>query len=308
MDVELITNILFATIRTGTPLVLIALGEMVCEKSGVLNLGQEGMVLMGAVLGFIAASVTGHTGLGLLAAMGAGMLMSLLFGVLAISLVSNQVATGLALTIFGTGLSAFLGADYVGFAIAGIGAWELPGLSELPVIGKVLFSHDPVVYLSWLIFGGVWWCFRRARLGLKIRAVGENPEAANAIGLPVHRLRYAAVLFGGAMAGLAGGYLSLAYTPLWTEGMSAGRGWIALALVVFASWKAVRVLWGAYLFGAASILHLVLQGLGFEVSPNLLAMLPYVATILVLVILANDSLKAKLASPLALGRPYRPQH
>ncbi len=308
MDLELITNILFATIRTGTPLVLIALGEMVCEKSGVLNLGQEGMVLMGAVLGFIAASVTGHSGLGLLAAMGAGMLMSLLFGVLAISLVSNQVATGLALTIFGTGLSAFLGADYVGFAIEGIAAWELPGLSSVPVIGKVLFSHDPVVYLSWAIFLAVWWCFRRGRIGLMIRAVGENPEAANAIGLPVFTLRYAAVLFGGAMAGLAGGYLSLAYTPLWTEGMSAGRGWIALALVVFASWKATRILWGAYLFGAASILHLVLQGFGMEISPNLLAMLPYVATILVLVILANDAMKAKLASPLALGRPYRPQH
>ncbi len=307
MDIELLTNILFATIRTGTPLVLIALGEMVCEKSGVLNLGQEGMVLMGAVLGFIVASVTGYNGLGLLAAMGAGMAMSLLFGFLAISLVSNQVATGLALTIFGTGLSAFLGAGYVGFAIEGIAAWEIPLLSDIPMLGKILFSHDPLVYLSWFIFLAVYFCFKRTRLGLTIRSVGENPEAANAIGMSVFKVRYGAVLFGGAMAGLAGGYLSLAYTPLWTEGMSAGRGWIALALVVFASWKAERVLLGAYLFGAASIMHLVLQGLGFEASPNLLAMLPYVATIIVLVVLASDAVKTRLASPLALGQPYRPQ-
>lgn len=307
MDMDLVINILFATIRTGTPLVLIALGEMVCEKSGVLNLGQEGMVLMGAVVGFIAAVVTGHAGLGVIASMFAGMLMSMLFGFLAISLVSNQVATGLALTIFGTGLSAFLGASYVGMGIEGIAAWHVPLLSDIPVIGKIFFSHDPLVYLSWAIFGLVYWVFKRTRLGLTIRSVGENPEAANAIGMSVFKVRYGAVLFGGAMAGLAGGYLSLAYTPLWTEGMSAGRGWIALALVVFASWKADRILLGAYLFGAASIMHLVLQGLGFEASPNLLAMLPYAATIIVLVILANDSIKARLSTPLALGQPYRPQ-
>ncbi|ARU57726.1 MAG: ABC transporter permease [Pseudomonadales bacterium] len=307
MDFDLVVNILFATIRTGTPLILIALGEMVCEKSGVLNLGQEGMVLMGAVAGFMAAVVTGHPGLGVLAAMAAGMLMSLLFGFLAISLVTSQVATGLALTIFGTGLSAFLGASYVGVGIEGIGAWTVPLLSEIPVIGKILFSHDPLVYLSWALFGLVYFCFKSTRIGLIVRSVGENPEAANAIGMSVFKVRYGAVLFGGAMAGLAGGYLSLAYTPLWTEGMSAGRGWIALALVVFASWRAERVLLGAYLFGAASIMHLVLQGLGFEASPNLLAMLPYVATIVVLVVLANDAVKTRLNTPMALGKPYRPQ-
>jgi simple sugar transport system permease protein len=307
MDIDLITNILFATVRTGTPLILIALGEMVCEKSGVLNLGQEGMVLMGAVLGFIAAVVTGHAGLGVIAAIFAGMLMSALFGFLAISLVSNQVATGLALTIFGIGLSAFLGSSYVGMGLEGIAAWNIPLLSDIPVIGKILFSHDPLVYLSWIIFAVLFWVFKSSRIGLTIRAVGENPEAANATGISVMKVRYGAVLFGGAMAGLAGGYLSLAYTPMWSEGMSAGRGWIALALVVFASWKAERILLGAYLFGAASIMHLVLQGLGFEASPNLLAMLPYAATIIVLVVLANDAVKAKLSTPLALGQPYRPQ-
>jgi len=307
MDFDLIVNILFATIRTGTPLILIALGEMVAEKSGVLNLGQEGMVLIGAAAGFIAAVVTGNAGFGIVVAILAGMLVSLLFAVLAISMVTNQYATGLALTIFGIGLSAFIGADYVGMAIDGISPWEIPLLSDIPVIGKILFSHDPLVYLSWVIFGLLFWIFRSTRLGLTIRAVGENPEAANAIGIPVLKVRYGAVLFGGAMAGLAGAYLSLVYTPMWSEGMSAGRGWIALALVVFASWKAERILLGAYLFGAASIMHLVLQGLGFEASPNLLAMLPYVATIIVLVVIANDAMKAKLNTPLALGQPYRPQ-
>jgi ABC-type uncharacterized transport system permease subunit len=307
MDFELFTNILFATLRTGTPLILIALGEMVCEKSGVLNLGQEGMVLMGAALGFIAAVVTGHAGLGIIAAIIAGMMMSVLFAFLAVTLVSNQVATGLALTIFGTGLSGFLGAEYVGMAIDGIAPLPIPLLSDIPFIGKVLFSHDPLVYVSWIMFGLIFWCFRSTRLGLIIRAVGENPEAANAIGIPVMKVRYGAILFGGAMAGLAGAYLSLVYTPMWSEGMSAGRGWIALALVVFASWKAERILLGAYLFGAASIMHLVLQGLGFEASPNLLAMLPYGATIIVLVIIASDAAKAKLSTPLALGKPYRPQ-
>lgn len=307
MDFELFTNILFATLRTGTPLILIALGEMVCEKSGVLNLGQEGMVLMGAALGFIAAVVTGNAGLGIIAAILAGMMMSVLFAFLAVTLVSNQVATGLALTIFGTGLSGFLGAGYVGMAIDGISPFPIPFLSDIPFIGKVLFSHDPLVYLSWVMFALIFWCFRSTRLGLTIRAVGENPEAANAIGIPVMKVRYGAIMFGGAMAGLAGAYLSLVYTPMWSEGMSAGRGWIALALVVFASWKAERILLGAYLFGAASIMHLVLQGLGFEASPNLLAMLPYGATIIVLVIIASDAAKAKLSTPLALGKPYRPQ-
>ncbi|GGY36850.1 ABC transporter permease [Bacterioplanes sanyensis] len=306
MDIDLITNILYATIRTGTPLILIALGEMVCEKSGVLNLGQEGMLLVGAVIGFIAATVTGNLFIAVWFAIFAGMLMALLFGFLAISLASNQVATGLALTIFGTGLSAFLGSNYVGIGLDGMQPLAIPLLSDLPVIGKVLFQHDPLVYVALTLFALVFWLFKYSRLGLKIRAVGENPEAANAIGINVQLLRYAAVLFGGAMTGLAGAYLSLAYTPMWSEGMSAGRGWIALALVVFASWKAERILLGAYLFGFASILHLVLQGTRFEVPPNIMAMLPYVATIVVLVWLSSDAVKTRLSAPKSIGRPYRP--
>jgi len=307
VDIDLITNILYATVRTGTPLILVALGEMVAEKSGVLNLGQEGMMLMGAVVGFAAAVTTGNLFVAVLVAILAGMIMALLFGVLSISLVSNQVATGLALTIFGGGLSAFIGTSYVGMGIDGIQPMAIPLLSDIPVIGRIFFQQDPLVYLSFILFGLVYWVFKSTRLGLNIRAVGENPEAANAMGMNVHAIRYMCVLFGGAMAGLAGGYLSLAYTPLWSEGMTAGKGWIALALVVFASWKAERILLGAYLFGAASIMHLILQGTNFEVAPNLLAMLPYVATILVLIFLSNDQAKAKLNTPMSLGVPYRPQ-
>lgn len=306
MDIDLITNILFATFKTGTPLILIALGEMVCEKSGVLNLGQEGMLLVGAVVGFIAASVTGNYFLATFCAIFAGMGMAFLFGYLSITLASNQVATGLALTIFGGGLSAFLGTNYIGIGLEGIQVWSVPLLSDIPVIGKVLFQHDPLVYLTLALFALVFWVFRSTRLGLKIRAVGENPEAANAIGINVQQIRFMAVLFGGAMTGLAGAYLSLVYTPMWSDGMSAGRGWIALSLVVFASWKAERILLGAYLFGFASILHLVLQGTRFEVPPNIMAMLPYVATIIVLVWLSSDAIKTKMSAPRSIGQPYRP--
>ena len=308
MDFELFTNILFATLRTGTPLILIALGEMVCEKSGVLNLGQEGMVLMGAALGFIAAVVTGHAGLGIIAAILAGMMMSVLFAFLAVTLVSNQVATGLALTIFGTGLSGFLGAGYVGMAIDGIAPFTIPLLSDIPFIGKVLFSHDPLVYLSWVMFALIFWCFRSTRLGLTIRAVGENPEAANAIGIPVMKVRYGAILFGGAMAGLAGAYLSLVYTPMWSEGMSAGRGWIALALVVFASWKPWRVLLGAWLFGGVTFLQLYLQAAGLDVPVEYLSMSPYVITIVVLVIMSADKNKAAMNAPASLGKIFHATH
>ncbi|MDK2778345.1 MAG: ABC transporter permease [Pseudomonadota bacterium] len=306
MDIDLITNVLYATLKTGTPLILIALGEMVAEKSGVLNLGQEGMLLVGAAVGFIVASLTGNYFLAAFCAIFAGMMMSLVFGFLSITLAANQVATGLALTIFGAGLSAFLGNNYIGIGLEGIGIWEIPLLSDIPVIGKVLFQHDPLVYLTIILFAVVYWVFRSTRLGLKIRAVGENPEAANAIGIHVHQIRYMAVLFGGAMTGLAGAYLSLVYTPMWSDGMSAGRGWIALALVVFASWKAERILLGAYLFGFASIMHLVLQGTKFEVAPNIMAMLPYVATIIVLVWLSSDAIKTKMSAPKSIGQPYRP--
>ncbi|MBT00572.1 MAG: ABC transporter permease [Oceanospirillaceae bacterium] len=304
MDIDLLSNILYAMVRTGTPLLLVALGELVCEKSGVLNLGQEGMLLMGAVVGFIAALMSGSLLLGFLLAIAAGMIMSLLFGFIALGLNANQVATGLALTIFGTGLSAFIGAGFVGKPIDGLEPIALPLLSDIPLLGKMLFSQDLVVYLSFFLFAAVYWFFRSSRPGLVVKAVGENPHAANAIGLPVMRTRYLAVMFGGAMAGLAGGYLSIAYTPLWAENMSAGRGWIALALVVFASWKVERVLLGAWLFGLASILHLVFQGLGFSISPNLLATLPYAATVVVLVLLSRNQIRARLLAPMSLGKPF----
>lgn len=308
MDLDLLSNIFYAMVRTGTPLLLVALGELICEKSGVLNLGQEGMMLFGAVIGFIVALSTGNLWLGVLLAMAAGMLLSMLFAAVALGFNANQVATGLALTIFGVGLSTFVGAAWVGKPLAGFEPIAIPLLSEIPLIGRMLFAQDILVYLSFALFGLVAWVLLKSRIGLIIQAVGENPEAASAMGLPVLRVRTLAVLFGGAMAGLAGGYLSLAYTPMWAENMTAGRGWIALALVVFASWRVFRVLLGAYLFGLASIIHLVAQGIGLSIPSNLLAMLPYVATILVLVLLSRDAIKTRLLAPVSLGKPWQPGH
>jgi simple sugar transport system permease protein len=303
-DVNMLSNLLYAMVRTGTPLLLIALGEMVCEKSGVLNLGQEGMLLMGAVAGFIAALTSGSLIIGVLAAILVGILMSLLFGLIAINLNANQVATGLALTIFGIGLSAFVGSSYVGQPLKGFEPINMGELTDIPIIGKMLFGQDALVYLSFLLFLGVYWFFRWSRAGLVVKAVGENPHAAEAIGLPVIKTRYLAVMFGGGMAGLAGAYLSLAYTPMWVEGMSAGKGWIGLALVVFASWQTGRVLFGAYLFGLMSILNLVVQGLGFNISANLLNILPYLATIVVLVFLSMNQQRIKMYAPASLGKPF----
>ncbi len=308
MDLDLLSNIFYAMVRTGTPLLLVALGELICEKSGVLNLGQEGMMLFGAVIGFIVALSTGNLWLGVLLAMSAGMLLSMLFAAVALGFNANQVATGLALTIFGVGLSTFVGAAWVGKPLAGFEPIAIPLLSEIPLIGRMLFAQDILVYLSFVLFGLVAWVLLKSRIGLIIQAVGENPDAASAMGLPVLRVRTLAVLFGGAMAGLAGGYLSLAYTPMWAENMTAGRGWIALALVVFASWRVFRVLLGAYLFGLASIIHLVAQGIGLSIPSNLLAMLPYVATILVLVLLSRDAIKTRLFAPVSLGKPWQPGH
>ncbi len=308
MDLDLLSNIFYAMVRTGTPLLLVALGELICEKSGVLNLGQEGMMLFGAVIGFIVALSTGNLWLGVLLAMAAGMLLSMLFAAVALGFNANQVATGLALTIFGVGLSTFVGAAWVGKPLAGFEPIAIPLLSEIPLIGRMLFAQDILVYLSFALFALVTWVLLKSRIGLIIQAVGENPDAASAMGLPVLRVRTLAVLFGGAMAGLAGGYLSLAYTPMWAENMTAGRGWIALALVVFASWRVFRLLLGAYLFGLASIIHLVAQGIGLSIPSNLLAMLPYVATILVLVLLSRDAIKTRLFAPVSLGKPWQPGH
>jgi simple sugar transport system permease protein len=305
MDIDLLSNIFFAMVRCGTPLLLVALGELICEKSGVLNLGQEGMMLFGAVIGFIVAFSTGNLWLGVLLAMCAGMLLSALFALVALVFNANQVATGLALTIFGVGLSTFVGAAWVGKPLQGFEPVVIPFLSHIPLIGRMLFAQDILVYLSFALFTLVAWALLKSRIGLIIQAVGENPDAASAMGLPVLRVRTLAVLFGGAMAGLAGAYLSLAYTPMWAENMSAGRGWIAL---VFASWRVWRLLLGAYLFGLASILHLVAQGIGLAIPSNLLAMLPYVATIVVLVLLSRDALRTRLYAPVSLGQPWQAGH
>ncbi|RMO91771.1 ABC transporter permease [Pseudomonas syringae pv. maculicola] len=308
MDIDLLSNIFYAMVRCGTPLLLVALGELICEKSGAINLGQEGMMLFGAVIGFIVALSTGNLWLGVLLAMLAGMLLSALFALVALVFNANQVATGLALTIFGVGLSSFVGAAWVGKPLSGFEPVAIPFLSDIPLIGRMLFAQDLLVYLSFALFALVAWALLKSRVGLIIQAVGENPDAASAMGLPVLRVRTLAVLFGGAMAGLAGAYLSLAYTPMWAENMSAGRGWIALALVVFASWRVWRLLLGAYLFGLASILHLVAQGIGLAIPSNLLAMLPYVATIIVLVLLSRDALRTRLYAPVSLGQPWRAGH
>ncbi|MCZ2723008.1 ABC transporter permease [Marinomonas sp. 15G1-11] len=307
MDAELLSQVLFAAIKTGTPLLLIALGEVICEKSGVLNLGQEGMMLMGAVVGFLAAYSSGSVGLGVIGAIIIGMFMSLIFAFLVLHLGANQVATGLALTIFGTGLSAFVGSGVVGQTVQGFQPLIIPVLSDIPFIGHILFTHDLLVYLSFVLAALVSYVATKTRIGLIIKAVGENPHAANAIGIKVLRVRYCAVMFGGAMAGLSGAYMSLVYTPMWIENMTSGRGWIALALVVFASWRVGRIMLGAYLFGLASIMHLVLQGMGWNISPNLLAMLPYVATVVVMVIISADHFKEKLLAPRSLGKPFDPR-
>src|SRR5512143_1350616 len=262
MDLTEIIVILVATLRAGTPLVLAALGELVTEKSGVLNLGVEGMMLVGAVAAIITTLGTGSYALGALAGTLAGVAVALVFALLTLSLRANQVAAGLALTIFGLGVSAFLGLGFRDRPIAGLKPLAVSGLSDIPIVGPLLFGHDIFVYLSLAIFAAVSWFLARSRGGLVLRAVGEAPEAAHALGHNVLAVRYAATAFGGAMAGLAGAYLTLVYTPMWADQMTAGRGWIALALVVFATWKPDRVLLGAYLFGGVTIAQLHLQAQG----------------------------------------------
>ena len=294
------------TLAAGTPLVFAALGELVVEKSGVLNLGVEGMMLTGAVVAFMVAATTKQPWLGVLAGMAAGAALSIIFAVLTLSLMANQVATGLALSLFGVGLSAFIGLPYISVVIDGIKPLAIPGISDIPFIGKLLFSHSPFVYLSLLLFVFVQYFLFRTRAGLIIRAVGESPDSAHAIGYPVVAIRYLAVLFGGACAGLGGAYMAVAYTPLWTEGMTAGRGWIALALVVFATWKPWRVVAGAYLFGGVTLAQFQAQAMGATVPSQLLSMLPYVATIVVLAIISRDAAAIRMNAPASLGKPYHP--
>jgi len=264
------------------------------------------MMLVGAVVAFMVASKSGSPWLGVAAGTAAGAAVSMIFAVIALSLLANQVATGLALSIFGVGLSAFIGLDYESVVIAGIKPLAIPGLSDLPVVGQLVFGHNPLVYLSFVLFAAVHLFLGRTRAGLVLRAVGESPHSAHAIGYPVIAIRYAAVFFGGACAGLAGAYLSVAYTPLWVEGMVAGRGWIALALVVFATWKPWRVLAGAYLFGGVTLAQFQVQAMGSSIPAQYLSMLPYVATIVVLAIISRDAVAIRLNAPASLGKPFHP--
>jgi len=298
--------IVVSIIAAATPLLYAALGELVTEKSGVLNLGIEGMMLLGAVASFATAIATGSFALAIIVGALAGAVMSLVFAVLALSLLANQVATGLALTIFGVGLSALLGQSYVGTPLEALPKLEIPGLSDMTLVGPVLFGHDFLVYLSIAMVFAVSWFLYKTRWGLVVRAVGESHEAAHAIGYHVIAIRYAAVMFGGAMSGLGGAYLSLAYTPMWIENMAAGRGWIALALVVFATWRPGRVMLGAYLFGGVTMLQLHGQGIGIDVPSQIMSMLPYIATVLVLVLISRDKIRIRLNAPADIGRVFHP--
>jgi ABC-type uncharacterized transport system permease subunit len=297
--------ILVSTIVAATPLIYAALGELVTERAGVLNLGVEGMMLIGALTAFAVGATTGNLLLGYLAAAAAAVALALLFGFLTLTLQTNQVATGLALTLFGLGLSAFAGRPFAGLPIKGVQPLAIPVLSDLPVIGA-LFHLDLPVYGSVTLYLVMDVFLKRTRAGLKLRAIGESPGVAHALGQPVIRIRYLAVMFGGAMSGLAGAYLSTALTPMWVEGMSAGRGWIALALVVFATWKPLRVLLGAYLFGGVTVLQLYAQGFGLDIPSEFLSMLPYVATIVVLVIICRDPRSIRLNQPASLGKSFHP--
>ena len=298
MDQAIVISFILSVMTASTPLLLAATGELVTEKSGVLNLGVEGMMLVGAIVGFATTVHTGSALLGVVAALLAGMAMSLIFAILTLTFLANQVATGLALTIFGTGLSALIGSSYVGTAV-----------EPLP---RILFGLDTLVYFSLIAVFVVAWFLRRSHRGLVLRAVGDSHDAAHAIGYPVILIRYAATLFGGAMCGLAGAYMSLAYSTSWAENMTAGRGWIALALVVFATWRPVWLLVGAYLFGGIMYGSLAIQAAGaislfgqpVVVPSQLVSALPYLATIVVLVVISRDKVKIRLNAPACLGRPF----
>ncbi|SDB82151.1 ABC transporter permease [Acinetobacter boissieri] len=306
MSIE-VTAILAGTIAAATPLIFAGLGELVAEKTGVINLGVEGMMLVGAIAGFAFAShYEASVFSSLLVGGAAGMAMSLIFAFFTLSMSTNQSACGLALTIFGMGISAFIGQNYVSTALPGLHNLNIPVLSDIPILGPILFQQNYVVYLSILAFLVVWWVLAKTRLGLLLKAVGESPESAHAMGYNVLAIRYGAVLFGGLMAGIGGAFLSTVYTPMWIENMVAGRGWIAIALVVFATWKPTRLMLGAYLFGGVTILQFHAQALGLNVPNEFLSALPYVATIVVLVIISRDRKLLKMNLPASLGKTFNP--
>jgi ABC-type uncharacterized transport system permease subunit len=298
--------IVLSVIAASTPLLLAAAGELVVERSGVLNLGVEGMMIMGAACGFAGAYMSGSTIIGALCGALAGAALSAIFALLTLGLAVNQVATGLALTILGTGLSGLIGAGFVGERIQPAPPLSLPVLTGLPFIGHILFGQDAFVYFSIALVIAIWLFLYHTRPGLVLRAVGENHTSAHALGYPVLKIRMLAVLFGGACAGLAGAFLPLAYTPFFIPGMTAGRGWIALALVVFASWRPGRLIGGAYLFGAVTILQLHAQALGLGIPSQLMSSLPYLATILVLIVISRTRGTAGSAAPASLGMAFVP--
>jgi ABC-type uncharacterized transport system permease subunit len=299
--------VILTIITASTPLLLAAIGELVTERSGVLNLGVEGMMIMGAVCGFAAAYTTHSALLGVGAGLLAGVGMSLLFAFLTQTLMTSQVATGLSLTLLGLGLSGMIGEGFTGLPGIKLEALHIPFLSDIPFIGPVVFGHDILVYGSLFIVAGTAYVLFRTRLGLIITAVGGNHHSAHALGYNVLRVRYGCIAFGGACSGLAGAYLSLAYTPQWIENMSSGRGWIALALVVFSTWLPQRLLVGAYLFGTVWIMGLYVQALGVDIPSQLLSSLPYLVTIVALIIISRNKTLTKVNTPACIGQPFAPE-
>lgn len=299
-------SILLTIATAATPLLIAAIGELVVERSGVLNLGVEGMMVMGAVCGFAGAMITGSPWMGILSGVAAGAAFSMLFAFLTLTIATNQVATGLSLTLLGLGLSGMIGESFVGSSGTKLPSLNIPGLSDLPFVGRLVFGQDPIFYISIFLTVGVIWFLFRTRRGLTLRSIGDSHSSAHALGIPVIRYRYLAVLFGGACAGLAGAHLSLVYTPQWVENMTAGRGWIALALVVFASWRPLRVLAGAYLFGAVTIGQLHAQAFGLGIPSQLLSSLPYLATVVVLVLISRNRRLTMMNTPASLGQAFVP--
>jgi len=306
MSLEALALLLAASVNSGTALLLAALGLLLSERSGVLNLGAEGLMLVGAIAGFATAVHTHGEWLALLAGAGAGAALACLFGLLVIFLNTNQYASGLALSLFGSGFSAFAGLRYTQESLGESAKHGLGALARLPLLGPALFSYHPVVYLAMALTGALAWFLFRSRSGLVLRAVGEAPESAHALGYSVQKIRFACVVAGGALCGLAGAYISVVYAHLWVEGITAGKGWIALALTTFATWRPARVLFGAYLFGGVTMLQLHLQGEGVNVPIPMLTMLPYLATILVLVLISRNPAWIRANMPASLGKPFHP--
>ncbi len=295
-----------ATLNAGTVLAIAGLGLLINEKAGIVNLGAEGMMLCAAIAGFATVVHTGNDWLGFVAGMAAGAFLAALFGALVIWLNTNQYATGLALSLFGAGFSAFAGVQYVQARLPERAHFSIPGIADIPFVGTALFKQHPMVYFAFVLTAAIIWFLYRTRAGLVLRSVGESPESAHSLGYPVRRIRLLAVMFGGAMCGLAGAYLAVIYTPLWVEGMVSGKGWIALALTTFATWRPMRVLFGAYLFGGVTMMQFHLQSQGVDIPSQFLSMAPYVATIVVLALISRNPTWIRINMPASVGKPFYP--